>query len=215
MNELIFFGQVLLIFAFASIALKLGRSALTAWIALQAVLANFFVLKQIELFGFDVTASDSFLVGGLLGLNFLQEFFGKDDARQAIKVCFFVMLFFALISQLHLFYIPNAYDETQPAYALLLSPAPRLFFASIAVFFVVQQVDLRLFALLKRYCPQVNFTFRTMTTLIVSQALDTVLFSFIGLYGLAASMFDIIVISFAVKLIVISCFTPLTKWSQA
>lgn len=215
MNEIIFFGQVLIIFAFASLALKLGRSALTAWIALQAILANFFVLKQIKLFGFDVTASDSFLVGGLLGLNFLQENFGKDEAKQAIKVCFIVMLFFTLISQLHLLYTPNAYDETQSAYSLLLSPSPRLFLASIAVFFIVQQLDMRLFALLKNYCPQLNFSVRTLITLIISQALDTVLFSFAGLYGLAASMFDIIVISFAVKLIVISCFTPLTRWSQA
>src|ERR1700704_2652696 len=104
MNELIFFLQTILILGFALGAFKLGKEALIAWVAIQALIANLFVLKQITLFGLDVTASDAFAIGSLLGLNFLQEYFNREEANKATWICFFFMIFFVLVSQIHLFY---------------------------------------------------------------------------------------------------------------
>ena len=135
MNELLFFTQILLIVSFALAALKLGQSALIAWIAIQALIANLFVLKQITLFGFNVTASDAFAIGSLLGMNFLQEYWGKDEARKATWVCFFFMVFFTLTSQIHLLYLPSSFDATQLSFKVILSQSPRLLMASMGVFF--------------------------------------------------------------------------------
>jgi uncharacterized PurR-regulated membrane protein YhhQ (DUF165 family) len=77
LNESVFFLQVVLIIAFSLLALKRGSAALTTWITVQALLANLFVLKQITLFGLNVTASDGFAIGSLLGINLLQEYFSK------------------------------------------------------------------------------------------------------------------------------------------
>ncbi len=214
MNELLFLIQALLVVGFAFGALKLGKGALAAWVAVQALIANLFVLKQITLFGFDVTASDAFAIGSLLGLNFLQEYFGQDEARKATLICFFFMLFFALASQLHLLFEPSIHDTTQPAFIAILSQSPRLLIASMSVFFLVQQIDIRFFAYLKKKLPLASFALRSAITLILSQFLDTFLFSFAGLYGIVASVMDIIIISFAVKLAVIFCFTPLVKWAK-
>lgn len=211
MNEILFFIQILLIVGFVIGALKLGQAALTAWVAIQALIANLFVLKQIHLFGFNVTASDAYVIGSLLGLNFLQEYFGKEEARKATWTCFFFMLFFAIISQIHLLYTPNDYDTSQEAFLTLLTPSPRLFIASTSVFFIVQQIDVRFFAFLKRVLPQTGFAIRTAIALVVSQFLDTFLFSFAGLYGIVASIVDIIMISFLIKLIVISSSTLFIK----
>lgn len=215
MNELIFFTQILVILIFALGALKLGKGALTAWVAIQALIANLFVLKQMTLFGFDVTASDTFAIGSLLGLNFLQEHYSQEDAKRATWICFFFMFFFAAVSQLHLLYQPSVFDTTQFAYAQLLSPAPRLLFASMGVFFLVQQIDIRFFAFLKERLPSLGFPVRASIALVVSQFLDTFLFSFAGLYGMVISVVDVIIISFAVKLIVIFCITPLLKLAKA
>lgn len=212
MNEFLFFFQALLIVVFAFGALKLGKSALVAWIAIQALIANIFVLKQITLLGFHVTASDAFAIGSLLGLNFLQEFFSQKDAQKATWICFFFMLFFAFASQIHLFYQPSPYDTTQQAFETILSQSPRLILASMLVFFVVQQIDIRFFAFLKNSFPQLSFSTRTTISLIISQFLDTVLFSFAGMYGLVASIADIILISFLVKLVVIFCFSSSMRW---
>lgn len=214
MNELLFLFQILLIIIFALAAIRLGKSALIAWIAAQALIANLFVLKQISLFGFDVTASDAFAIGGLLGLNFLQEHFGKEEAQKLTWICFFLMSFFVLVSQIHLSFIPSPYDETQASFLRILSSSPRLLASSMLVFFIVQRLDIYFFALLKKMHPQINFTFRAAICLAVSQFLDTFLFSLIGLYGLVASLVDIILVSFMIKLIVIFLFTPFIRWAK-
>ncbi|MEI8364891.1 MAG: queuosine precursor transporter [Parachlamydiaceae bacterium] len=214
MNEVLFFIQILLIVGFAIGALKLGKSALIAWVAIQALVANLFVLKQITLFGFSVTASDAFAIGSLLGLSFLQEYFSREDAKKATWVCFFFMGFFALVSQLHLLYEPSLHDNTQEAFVTILSQSPRLLVASISVFFIVQRVDIVLFDFLKKIIPQGGFALRIAITLVVSQLLDTILFSFVGLYGIVNSMADIILVSFFIKLIVISFSTSAIRWAK-
>jgi len=214
MNEILFFTQTFIIIGFALWALKLGKGALTAWVAIQALIANLFVLKQITLFGFEVTASDAFAIGSLLGLNFLQEYFSQDDARKATGICFFFLSFFVIVSQLHLFYEPSLHDTSQSAFSAILSASPRLVAASMGVFFAVQQFDIRFFAFLKKSLPHVSFAYRAAITLVVSQFLDTFLFSFAGLYGIVASVVDIILVSFAIKLIVIFSFTTLMRWAK-
>lgn len=214
-NELLFTLQALFIIGFSLGALKLGKSALVAWVAIQALIANIFVLKQITLFGFEVTASDAFAIGSLMSLNFLQEYFTKEEANKATWICFFTMIFFVFVSQIHLLYIPGPHDFTQEAFNRILTPSPRLLVASMLVFLVVQQFDIRFFAFLKKKFPLVNFAYRSALSLIVSQFLDTVLFSYAGLYGIVASVVSVIFISFLVKLIVIFFFTPLVRWIKA
>jgi queuosine precursor transporter len=211
MNEILFFIQIVLIIGFALGALKLGKAALTTWVVVQALIANLFVIKQITLFGFTVTASDAFAIGSLLGLNFLQEYFSKEDAQQASWICFFFMFFFVLVSQLHLLYEPSPYDTTQASFVTILSPSFRLLIASMSVFFIAQQIDIRLFTFLKRIFPGISFAVRATFTLVVSQFLDTCLFSVAGLYGMVTSILDIIIVSFIIKLVVIFCFTSFTR----
>lgn len=214
MNEILFLTQILLIVGFALGAFKLGKEALIAWVAIQALIANLFVLKQVTLFGLDVTASDAFAIGSLLGLNFLQEYFSREEANRATWICFFFMTFFALVSQLHLFYQPSSYDTTQSAFEMILSQSPRLLIASMSVFFIVQQVDIRFFAFLRNTLPRASFALRAAIALVFSQFLDTVLFSFAGLYGIVASVADIILVSFLIKLIVIFFFTSFVRWAK-
>ena len=210
MNESIFLLHVAVVIAFALGALKLGKEALTTWVALQAVLANLFVIKQMHFFGFTVTCSDVFAIGSIAGLNLLQEYFGKEIAKRAALICFCSMLFFGVMGQIHLLYLPSPEDVTQAAFTLLLSPTPRLLIASIATFFIVQQIDLRFYGLLKKY----SVPARGALALCVSQLLDTSLFSLLGLYGIVASLSDIILVSFLVKLAIIGCMTPLTALSK-
>lgn len=214
MNEALFIVQVLTVFAFGMLALRFGKSALITWISLQAVLANLFVLKQMTFFGFHITCSDVFAIGSILGLNLLREYFGKQAAAKGLWACFFSMLFFVAMAQLHLLYQPSPYDTAHGAYQTLLSPSPRLLLASLAVFFIVQQIDLRLFSYLKEKLTELPLTGRNAVSLTLSQFLDTVLFSYLGLYGLVSSLWDIIAISFLVKLLIISCSSPLIAFSK-
>lgn len=214
MNEVLFLLHVLLVMGFGFGALRMGKAALTAWVALQAVLANLFVIKQIGFFGFHVTCSDVFAIGSILGLNLLREYFGQAAAKKALWICFFTMIFFVAMAQLHLFYKPSPFDTSHAAFDTILSSSPRLLFASLSVFFLVQQIDLSLFGYLKERFRNVPLSIRNALSLSSTQLLDTVLFSIFGLWGLVAHLFDIILISFLIKLAVVALMSPLIHFSK-
>lgn len=195
--------------SFVFLALRFGKSALIALIALQGVFANLFVVKQMKLFGFSVTCSDVFAIGAILSLNLLQEYFGKDAAKRAVKISFLSLLFFVFLSQIHLLYLPNASDTTHSAFETIFSHSVRIVFASLATFFIVQQFDVRFFGWLKGKLPV-----RVATSLVCSQLLDTVLFSLLGLYGIVESVFDIMVVSFLIKCIIIFTSSPFVAFSK-
>lgn len=209
MNEILFLFHILAVVAFTLAALRQGLGALIALIALEGVLANLFVVKQISLFGFSVTCSDVFAIGAILSLNLLQEYFGKEEAKRAVRVSLLTLLFFALVSQIHLLYLPTPLDTAHGAFQTILSQAPRIISASIATFYLVQQIDVRLFGLLKG-----KFPVRIAISLLCSQLLDTVLFSFLGLYGLVESLFDIILVSFLIKCLIIAASSPFVIFSK-
>lgn len=214
MNEALFFIHIAVVLVFALGALKLGKEALLAWTCIQALLANLFVLKQIQFFSLTVTCSDVYAVGGILGLNLLQEYFGQDSAKKATRSCLYSMLFFAAMAKMHLLYTPSSFDTTHSSYYAILSAAPRILFASLSVFFVVQQIDIRLFSWIKTRFPKLSLPIRNAISLFATQLLDTILFSFVGLYGLVDNVFHIIVVSFIVKVAVILSSIPLTAFSK-
>ncbi|NGX39049.1 MAG: hypothetical protein KR126chlam1_00369 [Chlamydiae bacterium] len=211
MNELYFLSQILCIILFSYGALRLGKGALFTAITMQAVLANLFVLKQMSFFGFEVTCSDAFAIGSILGLNLLREHFGADSAKKGISICFFFMVFFAVMSQLHLLFTPSVHDTAHAAYARLLTPAPRLLFASLLSFYLVQHLDIRLFGLISNLLPRSKFPTRSTLSLVISQLADTILFSFLGLYGMVARMSHIILISFCLKALIILLMGPISS----
>jgi len=205
-NEGIFLFQIFAILGFTWAAFRLGREALSALIAIEALLANFFVLKQITLFGMEVTPSDAFAIGSILSLNLLREYWGQDAAAKAARSSLLFLLFFAMMSQIHLLFQPSSHDTAQTAYLSLLLPSPRLFCASIATFFLVQRIDLKIFSALSR---QISFAWRCSLSLVIVQLLDTLLFTLLGLWGTVAAPFEIILVSTLTKLIAIFLLTPL------
>ena len=214
MNELLFFLHLFIVMLFVLISLKLGKEALIASIAMQAILANLFVIKQISWFGCDITCSDVFAIGSIFSLNLLREYFGLELAKKAIWVSFFAMIFFTLMSQIHLFYLPSIFDTTHTAFLQILTPTPRLLLASLITFLIVQQLDLRLFGFLKKQL-SIPFWMRNAVCVTITQLLDTVLFSFLGLFSLVACLTDIILVSYFVKIVIITLLAPLTacvKW---
>lgn len=204
MNEILFFAHVLVVLGFLLAAYRMGERALVALVVLLGVLANVFVVKQMGLFGWTVTCSDVFAVGGILGLNLLQESWGKESASRAIGISLLCQLFFVAMTQVHLLYVPSVSDGTQSAFVTILSSSPRIVLASISVYYVVQKLDVQIFGFLKRVFVEKFLPVRLILSLLLSQLIDTVLFSFLGLYGLVESIFDVIFMSYLVKCVIIA-----------
>ncbi|OGB83826.1 hypothetical protein A3F66_04155 [candidate division TM6 bacterium RIFCSPHIGHO2_12_FULL_32_22] len=208
-NELIFFGHILVVSIFAVIALKLKKEALIALICVQAILANVFVTKQMIFYGFCVTCTDIFTVGISLCLNFLQEYYDKKLAQKTIWISFFCLIFYLIMSQIHLLYLPAEIDIYHKYFMELFAPMPRIIIASMFAYLISQYIDTNVYSFLKTRIN--NFVIRNYGSIFISQLVDTVLFSFLGLYGIVHNIWHIIFVSFLIKLISIIIIVPLSR----
>ncbi len=212
-NEIFFIAHILVNIFFLLLSLRLGKTYLIIFYALQVVMANFFVLKEITLFSLDVTASDVFAVGSLLSINLLREYFGVETAKKTIWLGFFSSLIFMIMGQFHLRYAPNLSDQTSEAYHKILSLNVRVSVASFVTFLIVQKLDLELFKQLKKRLKR-SLAFTLFLTITVSNAVDTVLFSFLGLYGLVNSVIPIMLMAYLIKIIITIASAPFIGFTK-
>jgi len=214
MNEIIFILHLFTLAFLGLVALRLGKEALIAFSALQAILANLFIQKQTFLFGLEVTCTDAYAILSLFSMNLVQEYFGKEAAKKVIKINFFFLLTFALMAKLHLLYPPSIHDESHNAFFTILNNSPRTLLASFTVFFLVQKLDVRFFTKLRNHFFPQSLPFSILTSLLISQTIDTVLFSFLALWGIAGSIGEVILLSLVVKYLVILFMTPFAKFTK-
>ncbi len=208
MNEALFFLEIGALVFFTLLAMWHSKEALVSWIVLQGVFANLFVLKEIPFFGLSVTPTDPFAVSALFSLNLLQEKWGKGGTKGILQIQTVAFLFVVVISYFQLAFNPTATDSAHTAYSAILSYMPRILVASLVTLLVVQRIDLALYGWLREKLP---FFWRNLISLIISQVIDTVLFTFLGLFGLLSSPFDLILLSLIIKGIVVLTVAPFTK----
>lgn len=210
MNETVFLIQIFLELLCLGVAVRMGCYALVTFVSLSALLANLFVLKQIVLFGFHVTCSDALMIGGMLGLNLVRELYGREAARSTVYASLAILLFYVVLSQVHLWYGPSSADGTHDAYATILQTAPRIVIASLVTYAIGQWCDLWFFTELGKKMRSLRM--RLLVSVSGSQLVDTVLFSFFGLYGIVESIGDIIAVSFVLKCVIIAASAPIAAW---
>ena len=91
---------------------------------------------------------------------------------------------------------------------------PRIMIASLFSFIIVQLIDLSFFGFLRKKTEGKFLTGRATLALILSQLLDTLLFSFLGLYGLVENIGHIMLLSLSIKGIVILFSAPFIYLSK-
>lgn len=210
-NELIFILHVLIVSISCAVAAQLKKEALIALLCIQAVLSNLFVIKQISLLGFYATPTDVFTVGSSLCLNLLQDQSDKKESLRAIYISFFILIFYTIMSQFQIFYDPACIDTTDIHFQTILQYMPRIIAASIFCYFISQNIDAYLYNAINQRYKKLPFIIKNYTSISISQLIDTLLFSFLGLYGLVESIWHIAFISFTIKVITLLSIVPLTK----
>lgn len=208
-NELLFFFHLIMLLALITYATARSLTMLNCCLALNIILANFFVLKQINLFGFTVTATDVFIVSITLGLGIMQKYYGEKAVKAAIQLNLYASLVYLLLSIIHLTYQPALMDTTQLHYQTLLGFMPRIMLASIFVSWCTEQCN-RL--LVRFFMKKINPASATLMASFIAQTGDTIAFSILGLYGIAHSIIDIIQVSLIIKYILLVIATPVIHW---
>lgn len=199
-NELLLILHATIITLATIAALRMSVATLIALMSVECVLMNLLVTKQITLFGLTATATDAYAIGITLGLNLLQEYTERIYAQKAIIISFLAALFAVIMGQLHLWYIPAPFDTYHTAAQQLFGFMPRIVLASFTSYLIVQTLDYILFAFLKQQFRNRYLPLRAAISLLTSQLLDTVLFSFLGLYGIVKSVSSIIIVSYSIKI---------------
>lgn len=209
MNELLLLFQIFFLVAFTFGAFRLGKDALIALFCLEAILANLFVLKQVTFFGLTVTASEGFAVSAFLALNLLREYFGLQEAKRGILICFGATVFAVGLNLIHLCYQGAFDDAVTRAYTTLLAPQARIVGASVLAFGFVQFLDLKVWSRLPQ---RWAFWRRNFFTSCISLSADTLIFTIVGLVGLIACPVHVCLFSFTIKMISLLCTLPLSAW---
>jgi uncharacterized integral membrane protein (TIGR00697 family) len=199
-NELVFFAHIVVVTGSVLLALRHSYGALLTVLALQMIVANLFVTKQIGLFGFHTTTSEVFVVSGMFGIGVVREYYGFEYARRCVWMIFGFFLLFTVLVQFHC-----AYTGFEPLYAealaLVCTSTVRLFIASMLAYLVSERIHLALTYLMPgRYYK--------MLPLVGGQIVDTGVFAVVGLWGLVDSLWSVIAFSLLVKGIIIVSLAP-------
>lgn len=211
-NECIFFLSIGFIAASTLFALHMSTLALSALVCLEVVLMNLFVTKEIVLFGMHATSSDALGVGAVLGINLLREYCGRESARDTVYVSFALMVFYTISSFIFLAYNPASTDTQHVHFMAILSPMPRIMGASLITYFVIELFEYYVYDWLKVATQSRFVVARNYGVLFATQFLDTVMFTVLGLWGVVEHVGDIIMISYAIKMITVLVATPVIFW---
>lgn len=213
-NEIIFALHCIAIAVSVLIALRMGKEALTTFVVINGVLANIFVIKQINIFGFNATTTDAFTIGAVVSANLIHEYFGAYPARKALYISTFIALLVTLLTQIQLWYLPSEFDQHHEYFSFIFSHTPRVIFASLSAYFIAQVTENILYAFFKDFFNDKFILLRNWLTICFTQLVDTCLFSFLALYGVAANITHIIILSFCIKIIALICMSPAITLSK-
>jgi queuosine precursor transporter len=213
MNEL--FWAVLLLLNFGAILLAyrvFGKTGLYIWTPIAVIVANIQVLKTIELFGVVATLGNIVYATSFLTTDILSENHGKEDARKAVAIGFFSLIVMTVFMNVALLFTPHSSDFAHESLSTLFTVMPRIAVASLVAYLISQLHDIRAYHFWKTRFPATKHIWlRNNASTMISQLLDSVIFSFIAFYGLFPTdvFLEIMITTYLLKWLVAALDTPL------
>lgn len=215
-NEAFFIIQSLISLTFALFAFRMGKKWLIAFLAVNVVLMNIFVLKQMDLFGLAATGGNVLYATVFLCTDLLAEHYGKKEAIRAVRIGFFASIVFLVMTQFILKFAPNDWDFAQGAFETIFTLSPRIVAASMATYLVAQHLDVYLFDKIKKKTKGKMLWLRNNGSTFVSQFVDSAMFTMLAFYGVPGfeAIFEIIIFTWIIKIIVAALDTPFMYLSK-
>jgi uncharacterized integral membrane protein (TIGR00697 family) len=221
MNE-VFWGIMLIAnFLLVILAYKIfGLKGLFIWIPIAAIVANIQVVQTIRLFGLTATLGNIVYASSFLVTDILSEVYGKKEATRAVWVGFFSVIAMTILMNLALLFKPVDGDEfsimTYNSLDTIFSLMPRIVIASLAAYIVSQRHDVWAYHFWKNRFPgQKKIWLRNNLSTMVSQLLDSIIFTFIAFYGLFEFniLVEIFITTYLLKWLVALADTPFIYWA--
>lgn len=222
MNELYWIIMLLVNFAAILISYRLfGRLGLYIWVPIAAIIANIQVTKTIELFGFEATLGNIVYATSFLVTDILSENYGKKEATKAVAIGFFSLIIMTVLMQLALLFAPSSSDFAHGSLQTIFSIMPRIAIGSLAAYGISQTHDIWAYSFWKRKRPSQRYIWlRNNLSTMVSQLIDTLVFTLIAFYGVfpTAVLIEICLTTYLLKWLVAALDTPFiylaTGWKE-
>ena len=190
-NEMILIGSLLLIYGAVVLFYRLlGRTGLYMWTVVATIAANIEALILVDAFGMEQTLGNILFASTFLVTDILSETEGKKCANTAVKIGIMVSLSFVILSQLWLLYTPSSNDWAMPSIQAIFSNTPRMMLVSVAVYGIVQVFDVFTYHTIWKHTRKIlgdsrkGLWIRNNGSTLLSQLMNTVLFTFGAFYGM-------------------------------
>ncbi len=193
-----------------------GITGLMCFTVLATIAANIEVLILVNAFGMEMTLGNILFACAFVVTDILSEVAGKKTANRAVGIGIATSVLFLIISQSWLLYLPSTNDFAQPAIRAIFSNTPRLMIASLLVYAIVQMFDVWAYHkwwefTTRRFGDAHRFLWlRNNGSTLISQLLNTVLFTFAAFFGVYEyhTLLSIIVASYIFFVITSLADTP-------
>lgn len=133
------------------------------------------------------------------------ELYGKQEANNLVKRGFWCLLIALLLSELALA-LPSEMDTSH--FDAVFSQTYRIVLGSLTAYLCSQFIDVYLFHKIKLLTQNKYKFIRNNISTIISQFIDTTIFSFIAFYGTVSSVWSLIIGIYIAKVLIALCDTP-------
>lgn len=219
-NEFLMLIEILLTFGAVLFAYKkFGKMGLFIWIPISTILANIQVLLNVQIFGLVGTLGNVIYSSSFLATDILSENHSKEDAKKAVAIGFFSLIATTILMNFALQYQVLEDSMSKEMYnnvANIFKMMPRLAIASLVAFFVSQNHDVWAFEFWKsRFTGHKYLWIRNNASTIVSQLLDTGIFTLIAFWGNMPVnvMWQIFITTVLLKTLISLSDTPFVYWA--
>lgn len=159
--------------------------------------------KVIEVFGWPTTIGTALFGVLMLSTDMLSERYGKRAAFEVTFYSIFAVLCFQLFLKFTLLAAPTADMQfMSDAMDTVYTMSFRMVFAGIFVFMVSQTLDILLFYRIRKMTGEKWLWARNKGSTVVSQAVDTYLFTFLAFYGVVDFWVEMATINYCFKMVV-------------
>ncbi len=168
--------------------------------------------KCVDIFGLSSTAGNVLYASTFLVTDILSEKYGRKEASKAVAYSIAVMLLWMLGTHMILQFKPNASDTVDASLQVVFGLVPRVTAASMVSFVFSQYLDVFLYHFIWSKTGNNNtmLWLRNNGSTLTSQAVDTVIFTFIAFWGAYPTdvFWSILISTYLFKVVVALFDTP-------
>ena len=199
-----------------------GKGGLLAFNVLATILANIEVLLLTRAFGVEMTLGNVLFASTFLITDILSENHSRKDANRAVIISTLCSVMFIFISQMWLLYTPSENDWASGSFRTIFSSTPRIVCASLAVYLISQLTDVWLYHRWWAWCrkhfgdSRKGLWIRNNGSTMISQLLNTVLYTFLAFYGTYGidTLISICTSTYLIYFITSLLDTPFVYWCR-